>query len=104
MDVEAVQGNGPGNGGAVAATENSGPLSAAEPHAENSSGLDSTAGENTGAKGAQRRAYRCQRWPFLAIGDLVNFKHGMFVATTEKQIELIEGSSDFGVAVFRVDP
>ena len=66
--------------------------------------------ENTGDTGeradisAGERTYRCQRWPFLAIGDLVKFSRGLFVATSEKQIEVIEGSSDFGVAVFRVEP
>ena len=45
------------------------------------------------------RTYRCQRWPFFAMGEIVKFNQGLFTATTDAQVRLIEGSSDFSAGI-----
>lgn len=48
------------------------------------------------------RRYVCNKWPNLTVRDM-QFKNGLFAASSEEQEQVIEGLDYFGIHVFRQD-
>ena len=50
------------------------------------------------------RAYRCQRYPQLAIGKQVQFSNGIFKTNDSNLQRIVESNEWFGTYIERIDP
>ncbi len=60
--------------------------------------------ENSERTADRTASYRCERWPFLMVGDRVRFNGGHFETADPDLQRLIESLPYFGVVVLREDP